>query len=75
MGFHKKKYFWYSVSALLLVCGYWLMSSNEISAGEQFYESMFNFRRTTLAPIIIIGAYLLMIITIFRNRWISEKEK
>lgn len=49
------------------------MSSSKVSESNSFYESMFNFRRIILAPLVIIFAYLVIIIIIFRNKWNSEK--
>ncbi|MBN2775950.1 MAG: DUF3098 domain-containing protein, partial [Prolixibacteraceae bacterium] len=58
MVFNKKKYLLFSVSVILLIGGFWLMSSSKVSESNSFYESMFNFRRIILAPLVIIFAYL-----------------
>ncbi|NQU85617.1 MAG: DUF3098 domain-containing protein [Mariniphaga sp.] len=68
MVFNKRKYIILSASILILALGFLLMSSNQTSEGEYFYENMFNFRRITLAPIIIIFAYVIIVITIFKKK-------
>lgn len=64
--FNRKKYFSLILVVLLLGLGYALMAGPTKVAGE-FNEAVFSFRRITLAPIVIIGAYGLLVFIIFRK--------
>lgn len=52
-----------AISMVVVVIGYILMSGSG-STHEQFNESIFDFRHTTLAPIVCFFGYLMMIVAI-----------
>ena len=52
-----------AVSMCIVILGYVLMSGPG-STHEEFNESIFDFRHTTLAPITCLAGYLLMIVAI-----------
>lgn len=63
------------VSMCVVVLGYILMSGSG-STHEQFNESIFDFRHTTLAPIICFFGYLMMIVAIlYRPKTKKEEAK
>lgn len=52
-----------AVSMAIVVLGYILMSGSG-STNETFNEAIFDFRHTTLAPIVCFAGYLMMIFAI-----------
>ncbi len=64
--FNRKKYILLTLVIILLLFGFGLMAGPKHVEGE-FNEAIFSFRRITLAPIIILGAYGSMIFIIFRR--------
>ena len=52
-----------AISMGVVLIGYFLMSGSG-STHEQFNESIFDFRHTTLAPIVCFIGYLMMIVAI-----------
>lgn len=58
MIFHKKQYILLILMVSLLTLGFILMSGGSSTDPKTFNSEMFNFRRITLAPIVIIGAYI-----------------
>ena len=57
MIFNKNKYLILLLFIGLLTLGFILMSGGGSADPNVFNEDMFSFRRITLAPIVIIGAY------------------
>lgn len=63
-----------AISMVVVVIGYILMSGSG-SNHEQFNESIFDFRHTTLAPIVCFFGYLMMIVAIlYRPKNKKEEE-
>lgn len=63
-----------AVSMVVVIIGYILMSGSG-STHEQFNESIFDFRHTTLAPIVCFFGYLMMIVAIlYRPKNKKEEE-
>ena len=65
--FNRKKYLLFILILFLMAVGYVLMSGPE-SVESSFNEAMFSFRRITLAPIVILSAYGMLIFLIFKKR-------
>ncbi|MEN8116027.1 MAG: DUF3098 domain-containing protein [Bacteroidota bacterium] len=65
--FNRKKYFLLTLVIILLALGYGLMAGPAKIPGE-FNEAVFSYRRITLAPVIILGAYGLLVFTIFTKK-------
>lgn len=63
--FEKKNYIIFFVGIALMALGYLLMSGGGSDDPNVFNEEMFNFRRITLAPIIIIIGIALEFVAIF----------
>lgn len=63
--FEKKNYIIFFVGIALMALGYILMSGGGSDDPNVFNEEMFNFRRITLAPIIIIIGIALEFVAIF----------
>jgi hypothetical protein len=62
-----KNYSLILIAVSLIISGYLLMtgSSND---GDNFNQNIFSFRRITLAPIVLLAGYVLMIPAILWNR-------
>lgn len=65
--FNRKKYILLGLVIILLILGFGLMAGPKSVDGE-FNEALFNFRRITLAPILILAAYGSMIFLIFKRK-------
>ena len=65
--FDRKKYILLGLLIVLLILGFALMAGPESVDGE-FNAALFNFRRITLAPILILAAYGSMIFLIFKRK-------
>lgn len=63
--FEKKNYIFFFVGIALMGLGYLLMSGGGSDDPNVFNEDMFNFRRLTLAPIIILIGIALEFVAIF----------
>lgn len=59
-----------AISIAIVVLGYILMSGSG-TTNDQFNEAIFDFRHTTLAPIVCFVGYMMMIVAILY----SPKEK
>ena len=56
-AFQKSNYQWLVAGLGLLAVGYILMSGGAADDPTAFSEEIFNFRRITLAPIVVLGDY------------------
>ena len=56
-AFQKSNYQWLVAGLGLLAVGYILMSGGAAEDPTAFSEEIFNFRRITLAPIVVLGGY------------------
>lgn len=63
-----------AISMAVVILGYILMSGPG-STNEQFNASIFDFRHTTLAPIICFFGYLMMIVAILYRPKKKEGEE
>ncbi len=67
MLFNRKNYLGLTVAFILLILGFLLMSGPTPLSQDSFNIEMFNFRRLTLAPIIILFAYGLVAVAILKK--------
>lgn len=63
-----------AVSMVVVVIGYILMSGSG-SNHEHFNESIFDFRHTTLAPVVCFFGYLMMIVAILYSPKNKKEEE
>jgi len=63
-AFNKTNYIILIVGLLVIITGFLLMIGGGSDDPEIFSESMFGFRRLTLAPILILGGYIIEIYAI-----------
>lgn len=68
MAFQKKEYIVLILILSLLILGFILMSGGGSDNPDVFREDVFSFRRITLAPIIILGSYILIIRLILKKQ-------
>ena len=70
----KKQYFLLSLSVFCLIIGFALMTMPEIEDPTVFNtDEVFSFRRTKLAPFIVLMAYVLIALTIFSIKKTDRK--
>lgn len=67
MIFNRSKYIGLGASIILLILGFALMSGPKPVSPDDFNPDMFNFRRLTLAPIIVLASYGFLAYTILRK--------
>ncbi len=68
MTFNKKNYTLLLISVALLVLGFILLSGGGVENPEvEFSEDIYSFRRLWVAPIVIVGGFVLTGIAIFRR--------
>jgi hypothetical protein len=67
MIFQKKQYIALILILSLLILGFILMSGGGSDDPNVFNNEMFSFRRITLAPIMIIGSYVVLIWLILKK--------
>lgn len=65
--FNRKKYIAFVIVLLILFAGFFLMAGPEPSK-DHFNTEMFNFRRITLAPVLILLSYSGMIYLILKKK-------
>ncbi len=57
MLFDRRKYIALFIALILLILGFALMSGPENNQVDYFDTEIFNFRRITIAPLLITGTY------------------
>ncbi len=67
MPLTKKNYLLMLVGALIIVVGFVLMSGGGEHTATEFDDSIFSFRRITLAPIIVIAGFVFEIYAIMKR--------
>ena len=65
MPFGKMNYILVIVGIALIALGFVLMIGGGSSDPDVFNEEMFNFRRLTLAPILVLACFVVEIVAIF----------
>ena len=69
MPFGKQNYLLLLVGIALIALGFILMIGGGSTDPDVFNEKMFNFQRLTLAPILVLGGFVVEILAIFwRNK-------
>lgn len=74
MPLSKKNYAMMLAGAVIIVIGFMLMSGGGFHTATEFDESIFSFRRITLAPIVVIAGFVFEIFAIMK-RFPTEGEK
>ena len=67
MIFQKKQYIAWLIILGVLILGFILMSGGGSDDPAVFNEQIFSFRRITLAPILIVGSYIVLIWLILKK--------
>lgn len=67
MALTTKNYVLMLIGFAVIVLGFVLMSGGGSSSPEEFNYEMFNFRRITLAPILVIGGFAFEIYAIMKR--------
>ena len=65
MPFGRMNYIFVIVGIALIALGFILMIGGGSSDPDVFNEEMFNFRRLTLAPILVLAGFVVEIVAIF----------
>jgi Protein of unknown function (DUF3098) len=74
--FAKRNYYLILIAVGLIVSGYLLMTGSGNYQGQAFNEDIYSFRRITLAPVILLMGYSLMIfaiMTVWKTKNSNEK--
>ena len=67
MPLTKKNYLYMLVGVLIIVLGFVLMSGGGEHTTTEFDESIFSFRRITLAPIVVIAGFAFEVFAIMKR--------
>lgn len=67
-AFDRSNYVWLGVGIATLILGYALMSGGGSDDPNVFDESIFSFRRITLAPTVVLAGYGLIFYAILKKR-------
>ena len=73
MPFTRKNYIVMLIGVCVIILGFVLMSGGGEHAATYFDESIFSFRRITLAPIVVIAGFVVEIYAIMK-RFDEDKE-
>ena len=65
--FTKKNYFLILAGIVVFVLGYIIMSGGNPEDPSDYSDDIFNFRRLTLAPFIVIAGYVIVLFGIIKN--------
>ena len=74
MPFTMKNYVMLLVGVLVIVLGFVLMSGGGEHTATEFDNSIFSFRRITLAPIVVIAGFVVVGVAIMKRFKTSDKE-
>ena len=74
MPFTMKNYVMMLAGLLVIVLGFVLMSGGGEHTVTEFDESIFSFRRITLAPIVVIAGFVVVGVAIMKRFKPSDKE-
>jgi hypothetical protein len=66
-AFERENYKWMLIGIAIIVVGFLLMIGGGSDDPNVFNESMFNFRRLTLAPLLILAGYVVEIYAIMKK--------
>lgn len=70
--FTKRNYQLLIIGVLLICVGYLLMMGGESKDPNVFSEEIFSFRRITLAPIVIVTGFIVVMVSIM---WRDKKQE
>lgn len=73
MPLSKKNYAMMLAGAVIIVIGFMLMSGGGEHTATEFDESIFSFRRITLAPVVVIAGFVVVGVAIMK-RFNQDKE-
>jgi len=62
--FGKRNYSLFLIALSLIVLGYLLMTGSVNRGGDSFNNEIYSFRRITLAPVILLSGYSLIVFSI-----------
>ncbi len=74
MPFTKKNYIMMLAGVVVIILGFVLMSGGGEHTATTFDESIFSFRRITLAPIVVIAGFVVVGVAIMKRFKSSGKE-
>ncbi len=74
--FDRHKYTWLVIGLVVTALGFLLMIGGGSEDPAEFSDAIFNFRRLTLAPLLVLAGYGIQIYAIMKKTTnLSEKEK
>lgn len=65
--FDRHKYTWLIIGLAVTALGFILMIGGGSADPNVFSEDLFNFRRLTLAPVLVLGGYIIQIYAIMKK--------
>lgn len=74
MPFSTKNYIMLLAGVVVIILGFILMSGGGEHTATHFDDSIFSFRRITLAPIVVIAGFVIVGVGIMKRFDIKDKE-
>lgn len=66
--FDKSNYMWMGIGLLMIIVGYLLMAGGKSEDPNVFnYDEIYSFRRITLAPLMVLGGFVVEIYAIMKK--------
>jgi hypothetical protein len=75
MPFSTKNYIMLLAGVVVIILGFILMSGGGEHTATHFDDSIFSFRRITLAPIVVIAGFVIVGVGIMKRFDIKDKEE
>lgn len=75
MPFSTKNYIMMLAGVVVIVLGFILMSGGGEHTVTEFDESIFSFRRITLAPIVVVAGFVVVGVGIMKRFDVKDKER
>lgn len=72
--FDRHKYMWLIIGLVVTALGFLLMIGGKSDDPEVFSDAIFNFRRLTLAPLLVLAGYAIQIYAIMKKSSNTHKK-
>ncbi|MBI1266599.1 MAG: DUF3098 domain-containing protein [Cryomorphaceae bacterium] len=74
-AFQRENYKLLLVGLVIIIVGFILMSGGGVDDPNEFSEDIFNFRRITLAPLVVLGGYGFVMFAIMKKPKSASNQK
>lgn len=75
IAFNKQNYIILAIGLVLIILGFALMAGGGTDDPTVWKQEIFSFRRITLAPIVVIGGFVVVLLGIMRKSTVDTTEQ